>query len=103
MRRARSLLFQDAPELALSQLLRAREHDASWFHTQGQVLMALEQYDTAEESFRRAVRMDPQNLEYRRGAFDAYEEKKRSHTIRGRLKRFLHTHQRRGKRNAKGR
>ena len=95
---AQKLLGQDAPERALGQLMRAHARNAAWFHTQGQVLMALEQYETAEQSFRCAVKMDPQNLEYRRGAFDAYEEKKRASTLRGRIRRVLHARQRRGRR-----
>ena len=95
---AKKLLLQDAPERALGQLMRAQSRNAAWFHTQGQVLMALEQYETAEQSFRCAVKMDPQNIEYRRGAFDAYEEKKRAATLRGRIRHVLHKRQRKGRR-----
>ena len=95
---AQKLLGQNAPERALGQLMRAEGRSAAWFHTQGQVLMALEQYETAEQSFRCAVKMDPQNIEYRRGAFDAYEERKRAATLRGRIRHFLHKRQRKGKR-----
>ena len=94
---AQKLLGQDAPERALGQLMRAQARNAAWFHTQGQVLMALEQYDTAEQSFRCAVKLDPHNIEYRRGAFDAYEEKKRASTLRGRIRHVLHVHQRKGR------
>ena len=94
---AQKLLGQDAPERALGQLMRAQARNAAWFHTQGQVLMALEQYDTAEQSFRCAVKLDPHNIEHRRGAFDAYEEKKRASTLRGRIRHVLHVHQRKGR------
>ena len=38
---------------------------------QGQILMGLRQYETAHQSFREAVRRDPENRKYREGALDA--------------------------------
>ena len=52
---ANRLLKQNSPDRALRQLMRAENRDASWYDAQGRVMMALEQYRTAEESFRRAL------------------------------------------------
>ena len=95
---ARKLMQQDAPERALRQLLRATSRSADWFNVHGQVLMRMNQYATAEQSFRKALSMDPDNLDYRRGAFDAYAEHKRTHTLKGKLKQMLRIRSRRGTR-----
>ena len=68
---ASRLLEQGRLENALRQLMRASTKDAEWFYIQGQILMALRQYANAHQSFREATRRDPDNLLYRRGAFDA--------------------------------
>ncbi|MBQ9308128.1 MAG: DnaJ domain-containing protein [Clostridia bacterium] len=95
---ATKLIHQEAPERALRQLMRATSRDASWFHAQGCALMQMNQFATAEQSFRRAVSMEPENLEYRRGAFDAYAEAKRAHSLKGKIRQMLHFRQRHGKR-----
>ena len=68
---AERALARGNPENALRQLMRASTKDAEWFYIQGQILMALRQYANAHQSFREATRRDPDNLLYRRGAFDA--------------------------------
>lgn len=68
---ARRLLDQGNPEGALRQLSRTDFKDADWFHLQGLILMAMNQYDTAHQSFREAVRQDPNNRTYRQSALDA--------------------------------
>ena len=68
---ARRSLTRDHPETALRQLLRCESRTGDWYYMQGQVLMAMHQYDSAHQSFREAVRMQPDNNEYRRGALDA--------------------------------
>ena len=83
------LIDQEAPERAIRALMRATQRDAAWFGAQGRALMQLDQFATAEESFRRALSMDPGNASYRRWAFDAYAENKRSHTLKGRLKQMM--------------
>ena len=70
-RMARRLLEQKRLENALRQLMRADVKDAEWFFVQGQILLEMRQYGTAHQSFREAVRREPDNLEYRRGAFEA--------------------------------
>ena len=68
---ARRLMEQGNYESALRQLGRAERKDAEWFYLQGQLLMALRQYDSAHQSFREAVRREPANTQFRRGALDA--------------------------------
>ncbi len=52
--------------------------DDTWYYLQGQILMAMRQYETAHQSFREAVRRDPDNLRYRQGALDAALAMKRN-------------------------
>ena len=68
---ARRLLSQDRYESALVQLGRAESRDDEWYYIHGQLLMGMRQYNTAHQSFREAVRLKPENNEYRRGALDA--------------------------------
>ena len=75
---ARKMLRQQNPESALRQLLRANVRDAAWYALQGQILMSMRQYETAHQSFREAVRRDPNNQRYRQGALDAALAMKRN-------------------------
>ena len=68
---AKKLLEQQRYESALLQLSRAESRDDEWYYIHGQLLMGMRQYSTAHQSFREAVRLQPENLEYRRGALDA--------------------------------
>lgn len=68
---ARKMLEQDRPESALCQLVRTRDRDAEWYFIQGDILLAQRNYPGAHQSYREAVQMEPDNLEYRRGAFNA--------------------------------
>lgn len=68
---AQKLMEQGRNENALRQLARADNRDAQWYYLHGQILMNLHQYDSAHQSFREAVRREPDNLEFRRGAFNA--------------------------------
>jgi len=87
---ARKMLNQQNPQSALRQLLRAERRDDEWFYLQGVILMALDQYESAHDSFREAVRRDPENNRYRQGALDAALAMKESKTLQGRLKKWLH-------------
>jgi molecular chaperone DnaJ len=78
---ATKLMEQGNPESALRQLNRADHKDADFFYLQGNILMALEQFETAYQSYREAVRLAPGENSYRRGALDASLAIKRSHTI----------------------
>ncbi len=68
---AKKLLEQQRYESALLQLSHAASKDDEWYYIHGQLLMGMRQYSTAHQSFREAVRLKPENNEYRRGALDA--------------------------------
>lgn len=70
-RLARTLFDQKRYESALRQLMRADIRDGEWFYIQGNILMELKQYASAHQSYREAVRREPDNMLFRRGAFDA--------------------------------
>jgi len=56
---------------ALRQLLRTESRDAEWYAMQGTVLMEMEQFESAAQAYREAVRRSPDELEYRRSALAA--------------------------------
>lgn len=68
---ARRLISQGNLESALRQLNRADAKDAEWYCLQGEILMALKQYETAHQSYREAVRREPDNRVFREGALNA--------------------------------
>ena len=78
---AKKLLQQGNPESALRQLHRADHKDADFFFIQGNILMQMEQFETAYQSYREAVRRAPDENRYRRGALDASVAIKRSKTL----------------------
>lgn len=86
---AEKLLRRQSPESALRNLLRTKSRSAAWFAMQGRVLMAMEQYETAHQSFREAIRREPNNNEFRRGALEAAVALKKSRTPVGRLRALL--------------
>ena len=65
------LMDQDRLENALRQLMRAASKDAEWYFLQGEILMKMRQYGSALQSYREATRREPDNLQFRRGAFEA--------------------------------
>ena len=77
-------------ENALRELMRSTTRNAAWFHQQGLVLMEMEQYESAHQSFREAVRRDPYNNIYRRGALAAAVALKESRSLKGRIRKALH-------------
>ncbi len=83
------MLDKGYPESALQQLLRASSRSAAWYALQGKVLMEMSQYESAEQSYREAVRMEPDNIRYRAGALDALVALRESKTLSGRLKHFI--------------
>ena len=83
------MLRQDNPEAALRQLLRASTRDSAWYAMQGKVLMALEQYESAHQSYREAIRREPNNNLYRQGALDAAVALKKSRTPWGRIQKLI--------------
>ena len=86
---ARRLYEQGHPDSALRQLLRSRTRSAAWYGVQGDILMAMEQWESAEQSYRAAVKLDGSTLAYRRGALDAHIALRDSRTLRGRLEKLL--------------
>lgn len=78
---AQRLVEQGNLESALRQLGRADSRDADWYYLQGQILMKLHQYETAHQSYREAVRRDPDNRKYREGALDAALAMKKNRPI----------------------
>ena len=84
---AERALARGNPEAALRQLLRSEKRDGDWYYMQGKVLMALEQYESAHQSFREAVRMSPDNNVYRSGALAAVVAQRESETIQGKVKK----------------
>ncbi|MBR5345647.1 MAG: DnaJ domain-containing protein [Clostridia bacterium] len=83
------MLDKGFPESALQQLLRASSRSAAWYAMQGKVLMEMSQYESAEQSYREAVRMEPDNIRYRAGALDALVALRESKTLGGRLRQFM--------------
>jgi len=51
--------------------------------------MALEQYESAHQSYREAIRREPNNNVFRQGALDAAVALKKSRTFPGRIKALL--------------
>jgi curved DNA-binding protein CbpA len=86
---AERMLQKDRPENALRQLLRAETRDAVWYYTQGKILMRMEQYHSAHQSFREAVRRDPENNTYRSGALDAAVAEKKAKTLAGKMQKLI--------------
>ena len=78
------LLDRKQYELALLQLSKASEKDAQWYALQGQTLMGLKQYISAHQAWRAAVRMEPDNLDYRRAALQAEIQLKKSGSLHNR-------------------
>ena len=86
---ADKMLRRDSPESALRQLMRTKGRTAAWFAMQGHVLMALEMYENAHQSYREAVKREPHNNVFRQGALDAAVALKKSRTPVGRIKKLL--------------
>lgn len=86
---ARKMLRQHSPESALRQLMRADCKDGEWYYLQGFILMEMRQYESAHQSYREAVRREPDNIEYRRGALDASVALQKSKTVTGRIKEMF--------------
>ena len=87
---ADKMLGQRNPDSALHHLNRAKERNAAWYDAQGRAYMAQQQFDAAHQAFREAVRREPDNLQYRRGALDAALGMKNSQTLQGKIKNFFH-------------
>ena len=67
----KKLIEQGRYESALLHLSRADIKSGEWYFIQGQLLLKMKQFSSAHQSFREAVRIEPENREYRAGALDA--------------------------------
>ena len=79
------LIEEQRYETALLQLSRTQQKDDEWFYLEGRVLMGMRQYDSAQQAFQQAVRLDGSKREYRAWAFDAAIAVKRQHQLRYRV------------------
>lgn len=83
------MLNRDNPRSALRQLNRSDSKNAEWYHIQGQVFMALEEFEKAEIAFRQAIKMKPENNVYRAAALDANVAARKANTLQGKLKKLF--------------
>ena len=86
---AGKMLRQHSPESALRQLMRAESRGGAWYAMQGHILMQMGQYESAHQSFREAVRLEPDNNDFRQGALDAALAMKRAQTFTGRIEKLF--------------
>ena len=56
---------------------------------QGEILMKLRQYETAHQSFREAVRREPDNRTFREGALDAALAMKKNRPLGDKIRDFF--------------
>ncbi len=82
-------LARNNPEGALRTLLKCEKRDGDWYYMQGKVLMAMEQFDSAHQSFRQAVKLCPENNVYRSGALAAALAHRKEGTLQGKVKKVL--------------
>ena len=76
-------------EGARRSLVRCEKRDSEWYYMQGKVLMAMEEFDSAHQSFREAVRMDPENNVFRAGALAAAVAQQKAQKLPGKVKRVF--------------
>ena len=92
---ALNLAYEEALRLASprtgssSVLVRCEKRDSEWYYMQGKVLMAMEEFDSAHQSFREAVRMDPENNVFRAGALAAAVAQQKAQKLPGKVKRVF--------------
>ena len=86
---AQRAMARDNPQGALRSLVRCEERDGEWYYMQGKVLMAMEEFESAHQSFREAVRRAPENNVYRAGALAAAVEQRKSQTLQGKVKKVF--------------
>ena len=68
---AEKLIDQQRFETALLQLGRAEFKDDRWFFVEGKIMLGMKQYATAHQALREAIRLNPENREYRALALEA--------------------------------
>ena len=86
---AQRAMARDNPEGALRSLVRCEKRDGEWYYMQGKVLMAMDEYDSAHQSFREAVRLDPDNNVFRAGALAAAVAQQKEQKLPGKVKKVF--------------
>ena len=86
---AQRAMARDNPEGALRSLVRCEHRDGEWYYMQGKVLMAMEEYDSAHQSFREAVKLDPENNVFRAGALAAAVAQQKAEKLPGRVRKVF--------------
>ena len=84
---AERALARGNPEMALHHLTKCDQRTGDWYYVQGRVLMAMDQYESAHQSFREAVRLCPENNVYRSGALAAAVAHRKAGTLQGRVRK----------------
>lgn len=82
---ARRLYEQGRLDSAMRMLHKAADRDADWFALQGSILLKRGEAEAAHGCFRSAVRMDPDNRQYRQMALDAAVQMRKRKSLRGRM------------------
>ena len=86
---AQRAMARDNPEGALRSLVRCEKRDGEWYYMQGKVLMAMEEFNSAHQSFREAVKLDPENNVYRSGALAAAVAQQKAKKLPMKVKRMF--------------
>ncbi|MCL2811377.1 MAG: DnaJ domain-containing protein [Clostridia bacterium] len=81
LRLANRLLARRMAASAQRALERCPQRDATWYSLHGRALHEQGQYDRAHQSYRQAVRFDPENTNFRMGALKAYVAARESQKI----------------------
>lgn len=89
-RLARRLLDQRLFDSALRVLERCADADVTWHYLRGQALLGLGRPAEAHDAFRQAVRLEPDNNDYRRAALTAFTAAKRRQKPLGRVGAWAH-------------
>lgn len=86
---AQRAMARNNPQGALRSLIRCEQRDGDWYYMQGKVLMALEEFESAHQSFREAVRLDPENNVYRAGALAAAVALQKEQKLPGKVRKLF--------------
>jgi len=81
LRLANRLLARRMAASAQRALERCPQRDAAWYCLYGRSLHEQGQYEKAHQSFRRAVRFEPENAVFRTAALKSYVAAKKSRRI----------------------
>jgi len=85
LRLANRLLARRMAASAQRALERCPQRDATWYSLHGRALHEQGQYDRAHQSYRQAVRFEPENTTFRMGALKSYVAARESRKIGHRM------------------